>query len=284
MHIRDLMTRGVITAPPEMSLATAQRLMHDHRIRHLPVVQEQRLLGLVTDRDVRQALPSTATALTQAEIVYKLGTIAVATCMSREVVTIAPQIDLIQGTRQFLTGLYGCLPVVDGGQLAGIVTATDLLRGFLMVLGHDVLHQPVSDHMQYAPLTGRPDNLMSQVQQRMHSADIRHLPIVAADGTLLGILTDRDLRRAGASNLPPLTVYEAPLLLMTLTVKDMMTTPVYTVSRETSLADAGQLLLDHKIGCLPVVQSDHTLVGIVTVTDLLRASLFFQQTEGASHS
>lgn len=284
MHIRDLMTHSVITAPPEMSLATAQRLMHDHRIRHLPVVQEQRLLGLVTDRDVRQALPSTATALTQAEIVYKLGTIAVATCMSREVVTIAPQTDLIQGTRQFLAGLYGCLPVIDGGQLAGIVTATDLLRGFLMLLGHDALHQPVSDHMQYAPLTGRPDNLMSQVQQRMHSADIRHLPIVAADGTLLGILTDRDLRRAGASNLPPLTVYEAPLLLMTLTVKDMMTTPVYTVSRETSLADAGQLLLDHKIGCLPVVQSDHTLVGIVTVTDLLRASLFFQQTEGASHS
>ena len=54
MQISDVMTRNVITAPPAMSLALAQRLMDDHRIRHLPVVQEGQLVGLVSDRDMRQ--------------------------------------------------------------------------------------------------------------------------------------------------------------------------------------------------------------------------------------
>lgn len=277
MYIRDLMTHSVITAAPEMSLALAQRLMHDHRIRHLPVVQDQQLIGLVTDRDVRQALPSVATTLSHAEIRYKLGTIAVATCMTRDVATIAPQTDLTQGTRQFLAGLYGCLPVVTGGRLVGIVTAIDFLRGFLMDLGPAAARLLVRDHMRYAPLTGRQDHLVSHAQHQMHSADIRHLPIVTEDGKLLGLLTDRDIRRAGASTAPPLTVYEAPLQLMTMTVKDIMTTTLHTVSREDTLADAGQLFLEHKIGCLPVVQSDNTLAGIITVTDLLRAYVDFQQ-------
>jgi acetoin utilization protein AcuB len=100
---------------------------------------------------------------------------------------------------------------------------------------------------------------------------VRHVPIVAADGTLVGLLSDRDLRQARASTLPPLRRYEAPLLLMTMLVKDIMRTDVTTVRGETTLADAGQLLLEHKIGCLPVLHDDRTLVGMVTVTDLLRA-------------
>jgi CBS domain-containing protein len=63
---------------------------------------------------------------------------------------------------------------------------------------------------------------------------------------------------------------------MTLLVKDIMRTDVTTVDGETTLADAGQLLLEHKIGCLPVLQHDRTLIGMLTVTDLLRASVAVQ--------
>jgi acetoin utilization protein AcuB len=277
MQIRDVMTRSVITAPPGMSLALAQRLMDDHRIRHLPVVQAGQLVGLVSDRDLRQALPSPTTTLTQAERTYKLGTLAIATCMTRAVVTVPPEADVVQGMRQLLAGPYGCVPVLAGGQLVGIVTAIDALRGVLMDLGGVAARLPVRAHMQYAPLTGREEDLVSQAQHRMHRADVRHLPIVAADGRLLGLLSDRDLRQAGASTLPPLSRYEAPLLLMTLRVKDIMRTDVTTVGGETTLADAGQLLLEHKIGCLPVLHHDRTLVGMVTVTDLLRAYVAVQK-------
>jgi CBS domain-containing protein len=277
MYIRDLMTHSAITAPPSMSLALAQRLMHDHRIRHLPVVQGSQLVGLVTDRDLRRALPSSATTLTPAEMTYKMATIAIATCMTREVSTVPPEADIVQGTRRFLEGPYGCLPVLSSGQLVGLVTAIDLLRGFLMDLGSVAAHLAVRTYMHFAPLTGHKDDLVSQAQQRMHSAAIRHLPIVTEDGKLIGLLSDRDLRQAGASSVAPLTRYEAPLLLMTRMVKDMMTTNVYTVTEETSVAAAGQLLLDHKLGCLPVIDTDHRLVGILTVTDLLRAYVALQQ-------
>ena len=186
---------------------------------------------------------------------------------------------MVQGMRQLLAGPYGCVPVLAGGQLVGIVTAIDGLRGFLMDLNNAATRLPVRASMQYAPLTGRPEDLVSQAQQRMHRADVRHLPIVAADGTLLGLLSDRDLRQAGASTLPPLSRYEALLQLMTMRVKDIMRTDVRTVGDETTLADAGQLFLEHKIGCLPVVHHDRTLVGIMTVTDLLRAYVAFQHTE-----
>jgi acetoin utilization protein AcuB len=276
MHIHDVMTRSVITAPPSMSLVLAQRLLEDHRIRHLPVVQGGQLVGLVSDRDIRQALPSPMTTLTPAGRTYKMGALAIATCMTCEVVTVPPETDLVQGIRQLLAGPYGCLPVLAGGQLVGIVTAIDVLRGVLMDLGGVAACLPVRAHMQSAPLTGRPEDLVSQAHHQMHRAEVRHLPIVAADGTLVGLLSDRDMRQAGASTLPLLSRYEAPLRLMTMRVKDIMRTDVTTVGGETTLADAGQLLLERKIGCLPVLHHDRTLVGMVTMTDLLRAYVAVQ--------
>jgi acetoin utilization protein AcuB len=135
----------------------------------------------------------------------------------------------------------------------------------------------VRTYMHAPPLSGHKDDLVSQAQQRMQSATMRHLPIVTEDGKLLGLLTDRDLRQAGASSVPLLARYEAPLLLMTMQVKDIMITAVYTVTEETTVATAGQLFLDHKLGCLPVVDTDYRLVGILTVTDLLHAYAALQQ-------
>jgi CBS-domain-containing membrane protein len=69
---------------------------------------------------------------------------------------------------------------------------------------------------------------------------------------------------------------------LTMRVKDIMTTNVYTVPEESSVAAAGQLFLNHKLGCLPVVDTDHRLAGILTVTDLWRAYVALQQTRAAT--
>ncbi len=271
MQARDIMTPSVITATPDMSLALAQRLMHDHRIRHLPVVSGERLVGIVTDRDLRKASPSPTTALSPAEITYHMGTTPIATCMTRDVVTIHPEEDVVQGVRRLLEGQFDGLPVVAGGQLVGMVTAIDLLRGLLMATGPAAARMPVRAYMQRDPTTGRPDELVSSVYQRMQDAHLRHLPIVTESRQLQGMLTDRDIRQAGPSTVRSMAAHESLLLLLTMTVKDIMTHHVYTVSADTVVADAGQLFLDHKVGCLPVVRHDSTLEGIITVTDLLQA-------------
>ena len=131
MQVRDMMQQEVVTAPPDMSLAHAKRCMRDQDIRHLPVVSDKRLVGIVTDRDIRAAMPSPATTLSRGEIAYQMDTTPVNACMTREVVSIGPETDMVHATRLLLEHRFGCLPVVDAGTLVGVVTEIDCLRAFL---------------------------------------------------------------------------------------------------------------------------------------------------------
>ena len=135
MHVGGMMKKQVITATPDMVLADVQRLMRDHHIRHVPVVSGKRLVGIITDRDVREASPSPATTLTRGEIAYQMATTPIKQCMTQDVVWIEPDADLVQATRLLLQRKCGCLPVVDNGTLVGIITEMDCLRAFLDAVG-----------------------------------------------------------------------------------------------------------------------------------------------------
>jgi acetoin utilization protein AcuB len=125
--------------------------------------------------------------------------------------------------------------------------------------------------MQTATITVTPEDRVSTALQRMQGGRIRHLPVVSAGNTLLGVVTDRDVRQAAASDEPHIAVHELTYLLDKMTVKDIMTTRVVTVRRETPIVEAGKIFIEKKFGCLPVVSEDQTLLGILTVTDLLQA-------------
>jgi acetoin utilization protein AcuB len=135
MHVGVMMQKQVITATPDMTLADVQRLMQEHHIRHVPVVSGKRLVGIITDRDLREASPSPATTLTRGEIAYQLATTPIKQCMTKDVVWIGPDLDMIQATRLLLRRQCGCLPVVDNGILVGIITELDCLRAFLDTVG-----------------------------------------------------------------------------------------------------------------------------------------------------
>jgi CBS domain-containing protein len=271
MQARDIMQAHVVTVSPDTSLAQAQRLMQDNRIRHLPVVSGTKLVGIVTDRDLRNASPSQATTLTKGEINDQMDTTPIETCMTRDVVVISPEDPVVEGARRLLAGTFGCLPVVEHGQLVGIITDIDLLRGFLAAAAPTGERMQVEDYMHPDPYTMMPNDPVSMAYQRMQEAHIRHLPVISGGPKLVGIITDRDIRLAGASTEPHLAAHEWVHLLEKMTVNAIMTTPVHSVRRDLAVADAGQLFLDHKFGCLPVVRDDNILEGILTVTDLLRA-------------
>jgi acetoin utilization protein AcuB len=129
----------------------------------------------------------------------------------------------------------------------------------------------VEDSMHTAPITVRPEDLVRTARQRLRNYRIRHLPVVNEGQTLVGIITDRDIRQAGASDEPHLAEHELTYLLEKMTVQELMTRQVVTVYRQTSMVEAAQILLEHRFGCLPVVRADHTLEGIITVTDVLHA-------------
>jgi CBS domain-containing protein len=133
MQVGNVMQTTVVTVTPETSLAEAQRVMHEKRIRHLPVVSGKKLVGIITDRDIREAVPSAATTLSRGEIAYQMDNTTVKSCMTKAVITISPEMELAQGARMLLEHKFGCLPVVERGALVGIVTEIDFLRAFLAV-------------------------------------------------------------------------------------------------------------------------------------------------------
>ncbi len=132
MQVRDLMTRDPITVPPETSITEARALMARERIRHLLVAEGQRLLGIVTDRDIRLNLPSPATSLSVWEINYLLQRLTVKEVMTRTLITVDPDRPVAEAARLMLEHKIGALPVLDGERIAGILTETDLVRAFAL--------------------------------------------------------------------------------------------------------------------------------------------------------
>ncbi len=280
MLVQEIMQHEVISAPPDFSLADALDLMQEHRIRHVPVVSGHQIIGLLTDRDCRQAMPSSAANLSLEAIIAELETLMIATCMTAPVVTVPTVVDSAEAARKLLDGKFDCLPVVEQGQLVGIVTATDFLRGFLETANSSGDDRRVCEYMQMPPLTVAPTDIVRTAYHRMRCANIRHLPVVAVGCQLVGLLTDRDIRHQQASAIPPLSAYEWWEPTYTLTVQEVMTLHVATVGIDTPVVDAAERLLSHRFGCLPVVSSHNTLEGILTVRDLVRG--YVQQRESGA--
>lgn len=130
MLVRDLMTRAVITVPPTVPVTTARSLMSRERIRHLLVIEGERLVGMVTDRDIRLNLASPATSLSVWELNYLLARLTVGEVMTRSVLIVDPARDARDAARIMLDHRIGALPVVDGDRVVGILTETDLVRAF----------------------------------------------------------------------------------------------------------------------------------------------------------
>ena len=131
MNISDLMITSPITADPQMPVLEARQLMITKRIRHLLVMDGPKLAGILTDRDIRLNMPSPATSLSIWELNYLIARMTVGSVMTKKVVTVGPRQDAREAALVMLDNKVGALPVVDRGQLVGIVTETDLLRAFV---------------------------------------------------------------------------------------------------------------------------------------------------------
>lgn len=119
-------------------------------------------------------------------------------------------------------------------------------------------------------VTVRRETPVLEARDRMVKERIRHLLVTDAGGALLGIVTDRDIRLNLPSQATSLSVWEINHLLTKLTVGQVMTQSLITVGPDRPARDGARLMLNHKIGALPVLDDGH-LVGIVTETDIVRA-------------
>ncbi len=125
MRIKDIMTHDVVTITSSTPVIEAERILAAHGFERLPVVDAGKLVGLVTKDNVLKAGPSAATTLTRGEAAYLLTRLTVAEVMKRTVVTVSPETTVEKAVAVAQANRVGCLPVLEGEKVKGIVTTND---------------------------------------------------------------------------------------------------------------------------------------------------------------
>lgn len=269
------MTPQPVTLTPADTVLDAIARFRNYSFRHLPVEHGNRLVGIVSDRDLAFAfaLPrgrrGPGHAARQPRRIEEL--------MQADVHTVGPEASARAALELMLAHRIGALPVVVSEQrLVGIVTATDFLRLFEQDHGWARGQMPrevrVTQRMSQPVLSACPEEDLLEAGERLLDSHVRHLPVLAR-GVLVGMLSDHDLRRGlarlahddrgcearGASEVPRLCV------------EAVMSRPCLTLTADSSLRAAAHALLECRIGALPVLDADgERLIGILSQTDLLQ--------------
>ena len=135
MLVGKRMSRPPITIPPEMSINEALSLFKKERIRRAPIVRGNKLVGIVSEKDLLNASPSQATTLSVWEMNYLLSKLTVAEVMTKDVITVTEDTPIEEAARIMADNKIGGLPVVKGLRVVGIITETDLFKLFLELMG-----------------------------------------------------------------------------------------------------------------------------------------------------
>jgi acetoin utilization protein AcuB len=135
MRTRDIMSTNVVAVDEKTSIHDARKIMDAHKIRRLPVMKKDKLIGLVTERMLLEASPSPVTTLSNHELHYLLAKMTVKDIMVKKPFTISPDMPPEEAIQLGQKMGYGSFPVVEDSKVVGIVTESDIVRLMTRVLG-----------------------------------------------------------------------------------------------------------------------------------------------------
>jgi len=276
MQLSELTSSMVMSVGPDDSLDTAISQMEEHDIHHLPVVEHDRVVGMVSDRDLLLSVGFQLSCDREVDRHTRVvsGPRLVRDVMSAPVVTIESTASIEEAASLLVGYTIGAVPVVRGARLIGILTRTDLLSRACMLARGDVqfsrLKESVAQHMRARVAAVHVSDSIQTVVTKMREKHLRHLPVVG-DEIVVGIVSDRDIRRAlgreHVENDP--AQREDQVNVGAAAVGEIMSSDLVTVAPETTLTEVAWEFCRHRISALPVV-SDKQLVGIITDSDIVR--------------
>ena len=260
------MTSPVITVTPETSLEEARQLIAAHHIRALPVVEDDKLVGIITRRGLlRLDLSFVDEGSAEAGAPHEIETMR--EVMTRRPITVTGSTSMAEAAQIMLENKITALPVVHGEDLVGILTNSDVMR-FYTARHQDIAAELlIRDYMTENVETIEPDGALLEAHRLMSMGHFRSLPVVKND-QLLGIITRTDLMSSDPSRRFSRNQQEESMQILTTPVEKIMSAPVITVRPESSVTEAAFLMMDNKIHSLPVLDAEQKLVGIFTESDL----------------
>lgn len=153
MKVKDRMSKGTKTVGLDTSLTEAFRIMKENGIRRLPVMDKEKLAGIVTLSDLNQAAPSSATSLSIHELNYLLARTKIKDIMPKKqkLLTIGPENYIETAAKLMRANKISGLPVVDNGKLVGIITETDIFEALIDILGVKTAHSRIDFYVKERP-------------------------------------------------------------------------------------------------------------------------------------
>ncbi len=256
MKVSELMMRFPLSIQSTDDLGLARSMMAWATVRHLPVIDEGKLVGILSARDV----------------VANTDVGTVADIMSTPPQSIHPEDPVIEAAGRMATSRLGALPVLDHGELVGIISTVDILASQV-----DVAMQPsdqgpmVSHYMTEDPVTMHPDDYALMALDRMREYQVRHLPIVDGDRKVVGMISDRDLRVAIGEPWRSDRPAHATVALQSMRVQQLMWMPSVTLSPTNRCVDVARHFASERLSTVPVTDEGGKLLGVLSYVDLLRA-------------
>jgi len=257
----------VITIQPESSIFDALLKMQTNFVKHIVITVKNIPVGIVTERDINRFLGEEKTA-------HAINEIPIKHVMQKNVITITDGTEdhFDQCAARMETFKIGSVVLVDdNGELIGIVSRTDLTKSYSSVFGGKYL---VKNFMNKKVVTCRKTDSLKFALSLMNKNQVSRLVVTDEDGNPVGLvstnnlLTHSDYFTKGNTRSRD---YLLPINREKFTVNDLLTDELLTVNEEDDLAIAANKMIKNKVGGIPVVNSNHNLVGIVSKTDVVRA-------------
>lgn len=278
-------SNDAITLEPKKSLHDARKSLVTYNISRIIVARENKPLGIVTEKDIARYLYTQVPE-------RRLKEVALEEVMSKNLVTVNEKADLNLCAKLMIENKISSLIVTDDKDvLRGIITKSDLVEGYGK---YYTQRETVREYMNKKVLTVRPDEPLHMVLLLMTRGSVSRI-VVTRDKKPIGMVTGRDLLPVSTLFGPPLFGDEThdgdqaetemastspqkkgqmfiPSGIRTyFLAKDVMKFDPITISQDSDLADAAQIMAMNRISGLPVVDSDGNLVGIITKTDIVKA-------------
>jgi CBS domain-containing protein len=255
MKIKDIMTRDIIFVDKDVDLKYVLKLMKKYDITKIPVVENRKLIGLITDSNLAVKLGSIRSRGVPASRLHA------SSVMDKELINVSPDQDISNILTTVGEPGPTMLTVVENDELIGIVTKANLLP----LVKSD---KSVEDFMQKTIHAVSPDDRVIHARRRMIDEHIARLPVLN-NGILIGIISDIDIVYALAQVKKSFPIGKQKHQLDELLVNDAMKSPAISIKPNTSIAETATLMLEHGVGCFPVVRGDK-VIGIISRTDVLK--------------
>ncbi len=255
MKVKEIMTTKVIAVDKDESLKRVLDLMQKYDITKIPVLDQKKFFGLVTDNVIAYKLGSIRKRAITASRLHA------SSVTEKKILTVSPEEEVKNILKSVGEPGPTMLPVVEKEKLIGVVTKADLLP---LVKSTN----QIRTIMQRRVLTVNPDDRVIHARRIMITNNIARLPVVE-EKKLIGIISDVEIAFAFASLKKAFSPGKQKHRLDELLIKDVMRSPVLWTSPSKSIYETAQFMMKHNIGSLPVLEND-LLVGMVTRTDVIK--------------